>query len=78
MMALLLLSLKLMLENEQQVKRNHILIFLIQKRISTVLLFALCWKLLGRGWWCDGEAGIFRPVAVVPAPARRSCLVLPL
>ena len=50
-----------MLENEQQVKRNYILIFLIQKRIRTVLLFALCWKLLGRGW-CDGEAGIFRPV----------------
>ena len=59
-----------MLENEQQVRRNYILIFLIQKRIRTVLLFALCWKLLGRGW-CDGEAGIFRPVAVVPAPARR-------
>ena len=59
-----------MLENEQQVRRNYILIFLIQKRIRTVLLFALCWKLLGRGG-CDGEAGIFRPVAVVPAPARR-------
>ena len=53
-MALLLLSLKcetsliyhirnsdtlLMLENEQQVKRNHILVFLIQKRISTVHLY---------------------------------------
>ena len=54
-----------MLENEQQVKRNHIFIFSIQKRIRTVFLFTQCWKLLGRGW-CDGEAGILRPVAVVP------------
>ena len=82
MMALLLLPLKcetsliyhirnsdtlLMLKNEQQVKRNHILIFLIQKRIGTVLHFAMSWKLLGRGW-CDGEAGIFRPVLAQPRP----------
>ena len=62
-----------MLENEEQVKRNHILIFLIQKRIRTVFLFALWWKLLGRGW-CDGEAGIFRPVPVVPGPGQTAAV----